>query len=121
MKKKQFEDLINELGKCDKCINLKCKEKSLINIYQDYDFSTNIPSIWTDWFNRLDSKIMIVGQDWGPYDDMKKFNNLLNKDKSNWKEIIELEKSNTKKLLENYIKESSNRKYSLDDIFITNA
>ena len=121
MKKKQFEDLINELGKCDKCINLKCKEKSLINIYQDYDFSTNIPSIWTDWFNRLDSKIMIVGQDWGPYDDMKKFNNLLNKDKSNWKEIIESEKSNTKKLLENYIKESSNRKYSLDDIFITNA
>ena len=121
MKKKQFEDLINELGKCDKCINLKCKEKSLINIYQDYDFSTNIPSIWTDWFNRLDSKIMIVGQDWGPYDDMKKFNNLLENDKSNWKEIIELEKSNTKKLLENYIKESSNRKYSLDDIFITNA
>ena len=121
MKKKQFEDLINELGKCDKCINLKCKEKSLINIYQDYDFSTNIPSIWTDWFNRLNSKIMIVGQDWGPYDDMKKFNNLLKKDKSNWKEIIELEKSNTKKLLENYIKESSNRKYSLDDIFITNA
>ena len=121
MKKKQFKDLINELGKCDKCTNLKCKEKSLINIYQEYDFSTNIPSIWTDWFNRLDSKIMIVGQDWGPYDDMKKFNNLLKKDKSNWKEIIELEKSNTKKLLENYIKESSNRKYSLDDIFITNA
>lgn len=121
MKKKQFKDLINELGKCDKCTNLKCKEKSLINIYQEYDFSTNIPSIWTDWFNRLDSKIMIVGQDWGPYDDMKKFNNLLKKDKSNWKEIIESEKSNTKKLLENYIKESSNRKYSLDDIFITNA
>ena len=64
---------------------------------------------------------MIVGQDWGPYDDMKKFNNLLENDKSNWKEIIELEKSNTKKLLENYIKESSNRKYSLNDIFITNA
>lgn len=121
MKKKQFENLINELGKCDKCTNLKCKDKSLINIYQDYKFCTNIPSIWTDWFNRLDSKIMIVGQDWGPYDDMKKFNNLLENDKSNWKEIIELEKSNTKKLLENYIKESSNRKYSLNDIFITNA
>lgn len=121
MKKKQFENLINELGKCDKCTNLKCKDKSLINIYQDYEFCTNIPSIWTDWFNRLDSKIMIVGQDWGPYDDMKKFNNLLENDKSNWKEIIELEKSNTKKLLENYIKESSNRKYSLNDIFITNA
>ena len=64
---------------------------------------------------------MIIGQDWGPYSDMKKFNNLLENDKSNWKELIELEKSNTKKLLEKYIKESSNGKYTLDDIFITNA
>lgn len=121
MKKKQFEDLINELGKCDKCTNLKCKQKSLINIYKDYEFCINIPSIWTDWFNRLESKIMIIGQDWGPYSDMKKFNNLLENSKSNWKELIELEKSNTKKLLENYIKESSDGQYSLDDIFITNA
>ena len=121
MKKKQFKDLINELGKCDKCTNLKCKQKSLINIYKDYEFCINIPSIWTDWFNRLESKIMIIGQDWGPYSDMKKFNNLLENSKSNWKELIELEKSNTKKLLENYIKESSDGQYSLDDIFITNA
>ena len=64
---------------------------------------------------------MIIGQDWGPYNDMKKFHNLLKDDKSNWKEIIELEKSNTKKMLELYIKSSSNNKYSLDDIFITNA
>lgn len=64
---------------------------------------------------------MIIGQDWGPYNDMKKFHNLLKDDKSNWKEIIELEKSNTKKMLEHYIKSSSNNKYSLDDIFTTNA
>ena len=31
---------------------------------------------------------------------------------------IESEKSNTKKLLENYIKDSSNNKYSLNDIFV---
>lgn len=121
MKKKQFEDFIIELGKCDKCTNLKCKEKSLINIYKDFEFSISVPSIWTDWFNRLDSKIMVIGQDWGPYNDMKMFNNLLDDNKSNWKEIIELEKSNTKKLLENYIKDSSNGRYSLNDIFITNA
>lgn len=121
MKRKQFEKFIKELRKCDKCINLNCQNKSLINIYQDYDFCTNIPSIWTDWFNRLNSKVMIIGQDWGPYNDMKKFNVLLDKNKSNWKEIIELEKSNTKKILENYIKESSIGKYSLDDMFITNA
>ncbi len=121
MKKESFDKLLQTMSKCDKCINFKCKEKSLINIYSDYSFSANIPSIWTDWFNRLDSKIMIIGQDWGPYNDMKKLNNLLKEDKSNWNELIESEKSNTKKILENYIKESSNSRYSLNDIFITNA
>lgn len=121
IKKEVFEELLQSMSKCDKCTNFKCKEKSLINIYNDYNFGSNIPSIWTDWFNRLDSKIMIIGQDWGPYNDMEKLNSLLNEDKSNWKELIESEKSNTKKLLENYIKDSSNNKYSLNDIFVTNA
>ncbi len=121
MKKEAFEELLKLMSKCNKCTNFKCKEKSLINIYNDYNFGSNIPSIWTDWFNRLESKIMIIGQDWGPYNDMEKLNSLLNEDKSNWKELIESEKSNTKKLLENYIKNSSNNKYSLNDIFVTNA
>ena len=121
MNKIQFEKYIIELGKCDKCVNLKCKEKSLINIYENNDFCKNIPSIWTDWFNRLNSKIMIIGQDWGPYKDMKKLNELLKNDKSNWNELMESEKSNTKKLLEKYIKESSNNKCTLNDIYITNA
>lgn len=121
MKKEVFEELLKLMSKCNKCTNFKCKEKLLINIYNDYNFGSNIPSIWTDWFNRLESKIMIIGQDWGPYNDMEKLNNLLNEDKSNWKELIESEKSNTKKLLENYIKDSSNNKYSLNDIFVTNA
>lgn len=89
MKKESFDKLLKTMSKCDKCTNFKCKEKSLINIYNDYNFSSNIPSIWTDWFNRLDSKIMIIGQDWGPYNDMKKLNNLLKEDKSNWNEFSE--------------------------------
>lgn len=121
MKKQKFEELVKKLGKCNDCTNLKCKYKSLINIFQDNNFCTNIPSIWTDWFNRLDSKIIIIGQDWGPYNDMKKLNKMLYNDKSNWNELIECEKSNTKKLLDYYIRESSNNKYSLKDIFITNA
>lgn len=51
---------------------------------------------------------------------MEKYYKLLNKDKSNWKELIELEKSSTKRMLENFIKETYN-KCSLDDIYITNA
>lgn len=121
MKRKEFNSLISELALCERCTNFKCSSKSLINIYKDYEFCTNLPSIWTDWFNRFDSDIMIIGQDWGPYNEMKKIHQLLNKDKSNWKEVIETEKSNTKKMLEKYIKESSNNKYSLDDIYITNS
>ena len=120
MKIEEFNNLLKELRKCDSCINLG-EEKSLINIYNDYIFCTNIPSIWTDWFNRLNSEIMIIGQDWGPYSDMKKLNNLLKTDKSNWKELIESEKSNTKKMLNEYIKTSSNNRYNLDNIFVTNA
>lgn len=121
MKENEFKNLIKELNSCDKCTNLKCKDKSLINIYKNYNFCINIPSIWTDWFNRLNSKIMIIGQDWGPYIDMKKLNELVTKDKSNWKELIESEESSTKKMLNFYIKESSNNMFTLDDIFITNA
>ena len=121
MKKKRFHDFILSLKNCEKCTNFSCKEKSLINFYEEKDLCVNIPSIWTDWFNRIESNIMIIGQDWGPYSGMKKFNNLLKEDKSNWKEVIKLEKSNTKRMLEYYIKSSSNNKYSLDDIFITNA
>lgn len=121
MKCNKFQELIHDLGNCSKCINLECKDKSLINIYKDYDFCTNIPSIWTDWFNRLESDIMIIGQDWGPYNDMKKFYELLNKDKSNWKELIESEKSFTKKMLECFINKSSDNRCTLDNIYITNA
>lgn len=126
MKKELYNKLLKDLGNCEKCINLqskKGKDYSLINIYKDKQFYKNIPSIWTDWFNRLDSKIMIIGQDWGPYNDMKVLNKLYlkNQSKDNWEYLIQQEKSNTKKQLENYIKQSSNNKYSLKDIFITNA
>lgn len=121
MKEQEFNVLIKELSVCKKCTNMKCSNKSLINIYKNYTFCMNIPSIWTDWFNRLESDIMIIGQDWGPYSDMKKFHDLLNKDKTNRKELIESEKSTTKKMLEGFIGTSSNNQYSLDNIYITNA
>lgn len=120
MKVNEFKELLIEMGRCSKCTNEKRNDKSLINIYSNFNFCISIPSIWTDWFNRLDSKIMIIGQDWGPYNDMLKFNRMLNSNKSNWKEIIEKEKSRTKKQLTEYIKLSNNN-YTLDDIFITNA
>lgn len=121
-----IKEFLKDLENCKKCINLQRKNNkdySLINIYGDDKFCKNIQSIWTDWFNRLDSKIMIIGQDGGLYSDMKSLNELymLNPSKDNWKYLMEQQKSNTKKQLEYYIRESSNNRYSLDNIFITNA
>lgn len=126
MKKISYQNLIKEMGNCEKCTSIKNKNNkdcALINFFKNTKFCKNIPSIWTDWFNRLDSKIMIIGQDWGPYSDMKMLNELymLNPNKENWKYLMEQEKSNTKKQLEYYIRESSNNTYSLDNVFITNA
>lgn len=120
-KQKKLEKLFEELGNCNQCLSFPNLNKSLINIYQNLDFSVNIPSIWTDWFHRVDSSIMIIGQDWGPYQEMKTLHDKLNYDKSNWKNLIESEKSNTKKLLAYYIEQSSQGTYTLDDLFVTNA
>ena len=120
-KQKKLEKLFEELGICNQCPSFPNLNKSLINIYQNLDFSVNIPSIWTDWFHRMDSSIMIIGQDWGPYQEMKTLHDKLNYDKSNWKDLIESEKSNTKKLLAYYIEQSSQGTYTLDDLFVTNA
>lgn len=114
------------MSKCEKCIFMHFKNNvdcSLINIYKNTKFAKEIPSIWTDWYNRLDSKIMIIGQDWGPYNDMKKINEkyLDNPTKENWIKLIENEKSLTKKQLTQYLVESSNGKISINDIYITNA
>lgn len=120
-KQKKLEKLFEKLGNCNQCLSFPNLNKSLINIYQNLDFSVNIPSIWTDWFHRVDSSIMIIGQDWGPYQEMKTLHDKLNYDKSNWKDLIESEKSNTKKLLAYYIEQSSQGTYTLDDLFVTNA
>ena len=79
MKEKLYNKLLKNLESCEKCCKLQSKngkDYSLINIYKDNQFCKNVPSIWTDWFNRLNSKIMIIGQDWGPYCDMELLNKL---------------------------------------------
>lgn len=127
LKVKLFDELIVDMSKCQKCLFMHNKNNvdcSLINIYKKDEFAKQIPSIWTDWFNRLDSKIVVIGQDWGPYEDMKKINEkyIENPTKENWFKLIEEEKSLTKKQLTKYLIESSNGKItSIEDIYITNA
>lgn len=127
IKNKLFDELINDMSKCKKCISMHSKNNvdcSLINIYENEKFAKEIPSIWTDWYNRLNSEIMIIGQDWGPCSDMKKLNKkyLENPTKENWSQLIGQEKSLTKKQLIKYLVESSNGEInSINDIYITNA
>lgn len=130
MKMEQLNTLFQEMSTCQKCLNM-CKKKqdcSLINIYQTNIYK-EIPSIWTDWYNRINSKIMIIGQDWGPYTEMQKFREsyLKKQTTEKWFEIIEEEKSLTKKMLTRYLIESASS-YNininasfLNDIYITNA
>ena len=118
---------MDEMSNCELCTSLKSpkgKECSLINIYKNKKLSKKIPSIWTDWYNRLDSNILIIGQDWGPFCDIKRLNEEYIKEetKENWKRLIESEKSITKKNLTKYLIESSCGKInSIDGIYITNA
>lgn len=126
MKKQAFDNLISSLSNCSNCQNLKSSKNdcSLINIFKNQEFAKNIPSIWTDWYNRLDAKVMIIGQDWGPYEDMKKLNLAYcqNKNNKNWQYLIEQETSLTKKQLTKFIEISSKGKYkNLDKFYITNS
>jgi len=127
MKTNTFDELIRDMSTCKKCLSMKNKKNrdcSLINIYENIKFAKEIPSIWTDWYNRLDSKIMVIGQDWGPFVEMQRINKLYlqNPTKDNWNKLIEEEKSLTKKQLTKYLIESSNGKLnSLNNIYITNA
>ncbi len=61
MKREEFKNLVKSIAKYEYYLNLK--DKSLINFY-DSNMPFNIPSIWTDWLNHLDSEIMIIAQDW---------------------------------------------------------
>lgn len=64
-KKEELDNMFSNMSQCTKCTNLiSCKgnDYSLINIFKDRKFYKNIPSIWTDWYNRLDSKLCLLGK-----------------------------------------------------------
>jgi hypothetical protein len=50
--------------------NGKPTNVGLVNHYKMHDF---IPNKWFDWVSRVDSQIMIIGQDWGPYQSLLKY------------------------------------------------
>ena len=75
IKKRALGKLIQSLGKCCNLHRKNGKDYSLINFYYNEKITENISSIWTDWFKRLDSNILVIGQDWESYNDMLKLHN----------------------------------------------
>ena len=133
-------ELFKETATCIKCETFPIKKNEndecngLINIFRDKQFALNIPSVWTDWINRADSKLMIVGQDWGPYVDMESLHNkycksvVKNQDKDQtWAEIVNEPESMTKRLMTEFIVQSAKEmgivvdETILDSFFVTNA
>lgn len=65
-KKVQLQNLIQEMSQDSACESMfeVNNDKNLIN---QFKYSTFIPNKWFDWPKYSESKIMIIGQDWGPY------------------------------------------------------
>lgn len=136
----QLIELFKNVAECTKCEKFGRKKKEvevydgLINLFQNEQIALNIPSIWTDWINRADSKLMIVGQDWGPYIDMERLHKkycefiVAEQDRRKaWTEIVNEPESMTKKLLTEFIVQSAREmgidvdEKILDSFFVTNA
>lgn len=130
-KRERLKNMFIKVGQCSLCTDTN-DSRSLINFYQDPKFYLNIPSIWTDWIDRSQAKIMIVGQDWGPYTDMCKAHSRYadfvdDVHNALWKNIVREPESMTNRMMTKYIIESASH-YNIqidnsimDCIYVTNA
>lgn len=133
-------NMYDSLATCNLCEKFNRKQNQetlydgLINFFYDKEIYLNIPSIWTDWINRSDSKIMIVGQDWGPYTDMqsaferyRKLFSIVKNEKEAWRSIVNQKESMTKSLMTEFIvRSAANYDINLNEsimesFFVTNA
>ncbi len=66
-KLQRIRELISDIQADDSCTRIN---PPLIN---QFALHNEIPNRWFDWENRVNSPIMIIGQDWGPYVHLKKY------------------------------------------------
>lgn len=70
---RQLLDKLKKETSCEKFIS-KRKGKwvnvGLVNQFARHDF---IPNKWFDWDRRSKAEVMIIGQDWGPYEVLKSY------------------------------------------------
>lgn len=125
----KIDSFLDEVSSCTKCLEMTKgnQDCSLINFYQDKDFRKEIPSIWTDWYRRIPSSLMIIGQDWGPFKAMQDYHKKYKEEGIPFDEVIDMEKSLTKRNLEKFLTISalhhsiSFTKEDFQKVYITNA
>lgn len=66
-KLQQMQDLLVDLRQD------KSPQKINPPLINQFALHNRIPNRWFDWENRVNSKVMIIGQDWGPYLYLKKY------------------------------------------------
>lgn len=128
MKQLQIEQLIRDLSINDSCANLRDanRDVGLVSDFYKESFISNFPDIWFDWRNRTDAKIMIIGQDWGPYSAMvrikEEFESKLQlgeiSSENLWQNFINSPKDmTTKKLKASLLESAKSKNVLLDDCF----
>jgi len=71
-----MRELIKELSFVSQTNNIKAMRKGKVvdlNLINQFSYHKFIPNKWFDWERRANAKIMIIGQDWGPYLALKEF------------------------------------------------
>jgi hypothetical protein len=85
-KKTKIKDLWEKLSKnTDISEHYKIRNGIKINIgfVNQFALHKKIPNKWFDWENRINAKIMIIGQDWGPYSALLPYIEGFNKESIN--------------------------------------
>lgn len=140
-KAKDFSEFFNKLKDCTRCLNIydehaTARDRSLINFWNDREIGYSVPTIWTDWHQKLDARVLVVGQDWGPISDIKKisheYKTLVDKmgedqTQNIWRTLARQVRSNTGKKLLEFMHQSARLESIaipsnfVDYIYITNA
>lgn len=69
--KKLVSDLANDTHG-EKLTAVRKGQDTDVGLINQFRRHKLIPNLWFEWESRLDAKVMIIGQDWGPYIQLKK-------------------------------------------------
>jgi len=108
--RKLWKDLSNNT-KVTKRYKIREGKKVNIGFINQYALHSFIPNKWFDWENRVNAKIMIIGQDWGPYKVLLPYIENYNKDLNYEDFLFKTFSSRTEKFILTSLSKSYKEKY----------